>query len=435
MSLLRGRICLAMNTAAVLPLLVPLLVGLVGSNSARAADVTATRLDGTAVTGKLQGWNEGLVVVATPSGDQRISTDQLLNVRWLGTAEAPTPADGSAGFTELTDGTLIPISSLRIDGKQAALVLDQPGEPQAKTINLPTSQLAAVRFQRFDASLASQWDEIRKQNLANDLLVVLKRDGKSLDYVEGVLGDITDDKVEFKLDNEINRVDRSKVAGVLFYRTDRHANAEPRISLEGRSGLRARVANVQFVEPHVVALTTIGGAKFIWPVDDINVADFSPGKLTYLSDIEPASQNWASLVTLPTSYGQPLRDRSAFGGKLSLWTDDREGDASSQGGARSYSKGLALRSRTELVYRLPAGFNRFTALAGIDPAAGASGNVRLAIYADDRTLLETDIAGDQPPQLIDVEITGAKRLKILVDFGQNQDSGDWLNLCNAKIVK
>ena len=87
------------------------------------------------------------------------------------------------------------------------------------------------------------------------------------------------------------------------------------------------------------------------------------------------------------------------------------------------------------MYRLPAGFNRFTALAGIDPATTADGNVRLAILADDRSLLETEIAGDQPPQPIDVEIAGAKRLKIVVDFGQNLDTGDWLNLCDAKIVK
>ena len=42
----------------------------------------------------------------------------------------------------------------------------------------------------------------RRQNLANDVLAVLKKDGKSLDYVEGVMGDISDDKIEFKLDGE-----------------------------------------------------------------------------------------------------------------------------------------------------------------------------------------------------------------------------------------
>ena len=67
----------------------------------------------------------------------------------------------------------------------------------------------------------------------------------------------------------------------------------------------------------------------------------------------------------------------------------------STGRTQIFSKGLALRSRTELVYRLPAGFRRFTAIAGIDPATRASGNVRLSIYGDDRPLFEADIAGQR----------------------------------------
>ena len=83
-----------------------------------------------------------------------------------------------------------------------------------------------MRFQPLNASLAGQWDEIRQLKSANDVLVVLKRDGKSLDYVEGVMGEIDDEKVEFKLDGEINRVDRAKVAGVIYYRPTDHHTAE-----------------------------------------------------------------------------------------------------------------------------------------------------------------------------------------------------------------
>ena len=61
--------------------------------------------------------------------------------------------------------------------------------------------------------------------------------------------------------------------------------------------------------------------------------------------------------------------------------------------------------------------------------------MRLSIFGDDRPLLETEIAGDQPPQPIQLDIAGVKRLKIVVDYGQNLDTGDWLNLCDARIVK
>lgn len=420
-----------------------LLVVLIASraDSAKSADVSAARLDGTSITGELRGWHDGQVVIATAAGEQPLATDQLISLRWPAAPQAATQPAGPPGLVALTDGTLIPMNFLTVVGGRATLTLDRPNDAKHNSLNLPATQLAAVRFQHLDASLATQWDEIRHLNLANDVLAVLKRDGKSLDYVEGVIGDVTAEKVDFKLDGESNRVDRSKVAGVVYYRTDRRTTAEPHVILHGRSGLRAVAAKVQFVTPMVV-VSTVGGAKFSWPIEDIELADFSAGKLMYLSDIEPASERWTPLVGLPAGvtlaaeYGRPRRDQSAFGGPLTLVMQDNNSEpASPQSGTRSFNKGLSLRSRTEIVYRLPAGFNRFTATTGIDPATSASGNVRLSILADDRPLLETDIAGNQPPLPIELEITGAKRLKILVDFGQNLDTGDWLNLCDAKIVK
>ena len=217
------------------------------------------------------------------------------------------------------------------------------------------------------------------------------------------------------------------------------------MTLRGQSGLHASVARLEQID-NAITLTTVGGTKLRWPADDIEMADFSAGKVMYLSDMEPATKTWSPLVGLPDglnladAYGEPHLDRSMLGKKLSVRVKDSsvaEADVSTSQPPveRVFSKGLALRSRTELVYRVPAGFRRFQTVAGIDPAAASVGNVDFAIFADDRPLLETQIAGNQPALAIDVEITGAKRLRILVDFGQNLDTGDWVNLCDAKIVK
>jgi hypothetical protein len=437
---LRGRHCLSSNTRAVF--LVVLLIAAGGSSAAQAAQITATRLDGTSLGGELRDLNERDVVVATAAGEQRIPVEKLISLRWQDAASANKPVRGAEGLAELVDGTMVPMRGLMVTGKEASITLGNSEDSQAATIQLPVSQLAAIRFQQLDVNLEKQWDEIRGQKLASDLLVVFKRDGKSLDYVEGVVGGIGEEHVEFKIDGESNRVDRSKVAGVVYYRNERRPLGEIRIALAGRSGLRASIAKARIVDNRNIEFTTMGGARVTWPLDDIQVADFSAGKIKYLSDLEPATQSWSPLVGLPAGlslaaeYGQPRRDRSAFGGKLSVvQKNDSKDDLASPGERREFDKGLAVRSRTELVYRLPAGFSRFRTLAGIDPAATTSGNVQLTIMADDATLLETEIASNAAPQPIDVEIAGAKRLRILVDFGQNQDSGDWLNLCDAKLVK
>jgi hypothetical protein len=409
---------------------------------AAAVEVTATRLDGSTTAGELRSWSDESVVIVSSAGEQKIPAAELLNVRW--SPQAVVAEKPMAGSAELVDGTQIPFSDIQTNGGNAALVPETGSPTKQLAVALPVASLAAIRLQRLDPALVLQWDEIRRQKLVSDVLVVLKRDGKSLDYVEGIVGNIAGDKVEFKLDGETSRVDRAKIAGIIYYRSAPTRTAEARMTLRGKSGFRTSVARLEQLK-NVITLTTIGGTKLRWPAEDIELADFSAGKVMYLSDIEPATKSWSPLVGLPDglnladAYGEPHLDRSMLGKKLSVRVKDlpaSETDAAtSQAVERVFNKGLALRSRTELVYRVPAGFRRFQTVAGIDPAAAAVGDADLAIFADDRPLLETQIAGNQPALSIDVEITGARRLKIVVDFGQNLDTGDWVNLCDAKIVK
>jgi hypothetical protein len=175
-------------------------------------------------------------------------------------------------------------------------------------------------------------------------------------------------------------------------------------------------------------------------LDDIHFADFSAGKIVYLSDVDQTTSRWTPLVALPAGadavakYGEPRRDRSAYGGPLALLV--REDDSTSATASiQPFRKGLALRSHTEMVFRLPAGLRQFVAVAGIEPATSSTGNVQLRIFGDDRLLYDQEFAGDQPPREIELDIEDVKRLKVEVDFGNNLDTGDWLNLCDARLVK
>ncbi len=404
-----------------------------------AADVSVTRLDGTTITGDLREWNTDNLRLATPNGDQQIPSNQLASLRWQPATDSPSAADKLASSVELIDGSILPVKSIHVDHSNATIGLAFAATSEGKPLTLPISQISVIRLRQLDGPLAAQWDEMRRQNLANDVIAVLKKDGKSLDYAEGVMGDISGDKIEFKLDGETQRVDRAKIAGAIYYRPDRRLKEEPRAVIQGRSGLRVSAAHIE-LKDSLLEMTTATGVKITWPLGDISLADFSAGKLMYLSDIEPASSKWTPFVGLPPAatlagkYGEPRRDKSAFGGPLSLLTKEGE-SAAAQAATRSFSKGLALRSRTEIVYRLPAGFQRFIAMAGIDPTTSAAGNMRLSIFGDDRVLLETDITGGEPPHPIQLDITNTKRLKIVVDYGQNTDTGDWLNLCDARIAK
>jgi hypothetical protein len=404
-----------------------------------APSITATRLDGAAITGALGRWTNEQVTLTTADGPQTIALDQLLSLRWPPAPAPPTPQDAKPPLVELVDGTILPIDDFRVAGGKATVTIAAANvPPDTRQLALDARQIAAVRLKAISAAVAPQWDEIRDQKLPSDVLIVLKREGQSLDYAEGVLGDVSPEKIEFQLDGKPARVDRAQAAGVIYFRRERREQTEPRCIVTGRSGLRANVSQL-VLDGETLRLKTLAGVELVWPLADVYLADFSVGKLVYLSDIEPASQQWTPLVALPAAaksaaaYGRPRRDRSPFGRPLTLWVPDEANGG--PGHERSFAKGLAVRSRTELAYRLPTGFRRLVAVAGIDPAASAVGNVMLVIQGDGRPLLEIEIAGNRPPVPIDVNIEGVRRLSIVVDYGRNLDNGDWLNLCDARIVK
>jgi len=403
---------------------------------AYATHFNATRLDGTMIAGQLSTWNDHQITLTTSEGEHQIPIAQLLSLRRSDRSQ-PVAEQSLPRCLELVDGSIIPIDDFRGTGITATVLLSAPPRSEAAKITLERNQLAAVRLQSLDGAVVDQWKEIQELDAAGDVLILKKRGGQSLDHVEGALGDVGQDKVEFKLDGESVRVDRGIVAGFIYHRGTAPELAEPRCVLHGQSGLKAKASLAQLVDGHI-RFTTPSGVKLSWPLEDIHWVDFSVGKLLYLSDLEPVSEQWTPLVALPSSaelaesFGKPRRDRSAFGGPLTLPAADGRAYDGEQ--LRQFSKGLALRSRTELLYRLPPGFRRFLAEAGIDPATSTSGQVRLEIRGDERELLVTEIAGHEPRSL-ELDIAGVKRLRIIVDYGQNLDTGDWLNLCNARIVK
>jgi hypothetical protein len=50
-------------------------------------------------------------------------------------------------------------------------------------------------------------------------------------------------------------------------------------------------------------------------------------------------------------------------------------------------------------------------------------------------LFDEAIRGADEPRQLDISLAGVRRLQILVDYGEDLDVGDHLNLCEARIVK
>jgi hypothetical protein len=257
--------------------------------------------------------------------------------------------------------------------------------------------------------------------------VIIIRRQDSLDFLEGILHGATDDSVEFEFDGDKIEVNRQKLDGLLYYHPINRKLPERICKVTEYSGSHWNARSLSMVDGRI-ELTTTAGVKFSLSGEELRKLDFSTGNTVWLSDVEAESMRWQPFVQsrLPqpslARLFQPRRDIGMSGKPLVL-------------DGMTYSKGLAMTSRTEMVFRLTDDFRHFHAMAGIDDNVRDGGNVQLVIKADDRILLDRTVTGREKAFPIDLDITGVRRLRLLVDFGEETDIADHLNLCDARITK
>jgi|GEM_PF-553053 len=96
-----------------------------------------------------------------------------------------------------------------------------------------------------------------------------------------------------------------------------------------------------------------------------------------------------------------------------------------------YKKGIGTHAKSYIVYDLNGLFKRFSSDAGIDTEAGGKGSVVFKVYGDDNLLYESNIIKRfEYPKHIDIDITGVKKLALIVEDGGDgitDDHADWLN--------
>lgn len=147
----------------------------------------------------------------------------------------------------------------------------------------------------------------------------------------------------------------------------------------------------------------------------------------------PAPQYDSYVSDLPldfafNGYGPVERDRNngdlnrGDGGPIAL-------------GGVTYPKGLGLNARGYVGVHLGARCTRFTALVGIDDAKGTGGSVIFRVVADGQVRFDSGVmTGATAAKPINVDVTGVRRLKLVVDPTADGQSNDWADWAGAHLV-
>jgi hypothetical protein len=391
----------------------------------RQPTAIVTTLDDRTTAGELVAVADGAIALKTDAGQEQLPFEKLLSVS-LAAAPKATAAAGPV-WVELVDGSLVPADDYQVkSGKATLAVVD------ADPLSLSARHVKVVRFLPQDDRLRAMWDEITAGTPKGDI-VVLRKGGEAkpetLDFLEGVIRDVSPATIQFEFDGDVVAVNRAKnrVEGLIYFQKANPALAKSVCRVDDTAGAKWSVKSLQ-LEGETLRLTTPTGVEASLPLARAVQLDFSLGKIAWLSDLVPLKKSWQPYLAVVNSSASaaPLfdvrRDRNFSGGPLVL-------------GEETFRKGLAVYSRTELTWRLPDKFSRLEGVAGIDPSQRSLGHVRLEIRGDDRVLFDKEIAGEAPPQPFELDTTGVGRITILVDYGKGLDLGDQLILANMRLVR
>jgi hypothetical protein len=191
-----------------------------------------------------------------------------------------------------------------------------------------------------------------------------------------------------------------------------------------RSGSRITLSAASF-DGKVFSGTTVTGVKFAMPQEDLLALDTVGGKVGYLADLKPKEQKSEPYgsVAWPIVANRSVRE-------VPLRLTTRFGDETSD-------RGLGMHSKTTVSYDLSGKYRSFRATVGLDRLSGRKGAVDVRVLLDGKEQAIPGLKGLTADGAVEVrlDVSGAKLLTVIVEFGAGGDIGDDVNWVGAKLAE
>jgi hypothetical protein len=258
-----------------------------------------------------------------------------------------------------------------------------------------------------------------KSRGTQDLLLAQTKDGEVI-AISGVFEGIDGDRLRFRYQDKTRTLPLEKVEGlILAMRPESAPNDEllPTFLLPGEVAVSGRWKDLDAATWKV---ETAWGQVLKLPAAQVQSVRFRGGKMTYLSDLKPAKVEETPYFARRLPW---RRDVGLLGEPLKM-------------DGQTYERGVAVHSKCELSYDLNGRFTTFETLVGFDDAAKGKGRVDCRVFADGKELYaNADLRGDGPPVKLSLPVSGAEQLRLVVDFGRAEDTGDRVIWANARLYR
>lgn len=252
-----------------------------------------------------------------------------------------------------------------------------------------------------------------------DTLLARAKDGEVV-AISGVVETIQANKLGFQYGGKSRTLPLKGVEGIVLASRPAAAppaEVRPTFDLAGGLVISGRWAKIEATTWDVEAPW---GQTIKLPVPDIRSVRVRGGQMTYLSDLEPSQVDETAYFGRLNPY---RKDVSLSGTPLKLAN-------------QAIDKGLAVHSRSSLTYDLDRRFTTFETLIGFDESGGKKGRVDCRVFADGKEIYgNPDLRADAAPTSLKLAVAGAEQLRLVVDFGPDEDTGDRIIWGNARLYR
>lgn len=252
-------------------------------------------------------------------------------------------------------------------------------------IQLPATAIRAIQLQALSDVQKTQWESIMQSRIASDTLVLV-RSAESLDKIEGIVGAITDEKIEFEFGGQQISAPRSKLAGLRFH--------SPPASI---AAIKALVRDVWGNQWNAAQLSSSDDSKNLdlllsvgtgisLPLQAIHSIDWSLGSTQYVADLTALDRQRLSSVSLAVSIpgddqlfgAQPIKLPGTSGASLRF-----------QGGGT-------------ITYRVPADYSRLVGTVYLAPSGTRFSTCQVQVKLEETTIWDAELT--QPAMRVDLDV-------------------------------
>jgi len=171
---------------------------------------------------------------------------------------------------------------------------------------------------------------------------------------------------------------------------------------------------------NVVEARLVDGQRCRIEAERIVQIDVMGGRWEWLAQHQPISFEHTPMLSLAWDY---RADRNVLGDVITI-------------AGQTFEHGIGVHSRSSLTFDLKGQYRRFVTLGGLDDSSGPYADVSVAILVDGRVRFEqSHVRRGKLLGPVRLDVTQAKRIELIVDFGDNGDIQDRFNWVEPALIR